>query len=227
MKGKFIAIEGTDGSGKSTQTEFLVERLKKTGKRVERIDFPRYGEKSAALIEDYLNGKFGSAKEVGPYRASVFYALDRYAANFKIKNWLAEGKIVIANRYMASNMGHQGGKIHNARQRKKFFAWIYNLEYNIFKIPKPNVNIILHVPAKISQKLVDKKGTREYLRGKKRDIHEDDLKHLKDAGKAYLQIAKNYPEFKLIKCVQNNKILLPEIIHQRIWKTIQNLKFKI
>ncbi len=221
----FITIEGTDGSGKSTQTELLVKHLKKNGRKVERIDFPQYGEKSAALIEDYLNGKFGTAKEVGPYRASVFYAIDRYAASFQIKKWLSKSKIVIANRYMASNMGHQGGKIRNTTQRKKFFDWIYDLEYNTFRIPKPNVNIILHVPAKISQKLVDKKGVREYLKGKKRDIHEDDLKHLKDAEKAYLQIAKKYPEFKLIECVQNNKILLPEIIHQKIWKTIQNLKF--
>src|SRR3989338_1857508 len=171
----FIAIEGTDGSGKSIQTELLVKHLKKAGKKVGRIDFPQYGQKSAALIEDYLNGKFGSAKEVGPSRASIFYALDRYAASFKIKNWLSQGRIVVANRYLASNMGHQGGKIKNAKERKKFFDWIYDLEYNIFKIPKPNINFILRVPPKISQQLVDKKSAREYLQGKKRDIHEDDL----------------------------------------------------
>jgi len=94
LKGKFIVIDGTDGSGKATQTELLVNRLKKEGFDVEVADFPQYGERSAVLVEDYLNGKFGSAKDVGPYRASIFFACDRYVASFKIKEWLEEGKIV-------------------------------------------------------------------------------------------------------------------------------------
>ena len=89
--------------------------------------------KSAAMVEEYLNGKFGTAQEVGPYRASIFCAIDRYVAAPKIKQWLNEGKIVIANRYVASNMGHQGGKIKNQIERKKYFDWNYDLEYNIFK----------------------------------------------------------------------------------------------
>ena len=112
-RGLFILIEGTDGSGKTLQTKILVKRLKKLGHKVQEISFPRYGNKSSALVEDYLNGKFGSAREVGPYRASVFYALDRYAASFDIKKWLKQGKIVVCNRYVGSNLAHQGGKIEN------------------------------------------------------------------------------------------------------------------
>lgn len=222
-KGFFILIEGTDGSGKTLQTKILVKRLKKLGHKVREISFPRYGNKSSALVEDYLNGKFGSAREVGPYRASLFYALDRYAASFDIKKWLKQGKIVVCNRYVGSNLAHQGGKISNKSERKKYFAWDYDLEYNIFGLPKPDISIILHVTPEISQKLVDKKGAREYLHGKKRDIHEDDLRHLSDAEQAYLQIAKTFKEYKLVECVEENKILQPKIIHRKIWE-ILNLK---
>jgi len=220
-KGLFIMIEGTDGSGKGTQTELLVQRLQTKGKAVEQIHFPQYGEKSAAMVEDYLNGKFGTADEVGPYRASIFYAVDRYAASAKIKKWIEEGKTVIANRYVGSNMGHQGGKIQNDEERKKYFDWNYHLEYEIFQIPKPDVNLILHVKPEISQKLVDQKGERDYLHGKKRDIHEDDLNHLKNAENAYLQIAQNYPEFELVECVKENAILPKEIIHEKVWAVIK------
>ncbi len=221
MKGLFIMIEGTDGSGKGLQTDLLLEKIKSEGHEVEQISFPQYGEPSAFLVEQYLNGKYGSAEEVGPYKASILYATDRFAAAPKIKQWLEEGKIVIANRYVASNMGHQGGKIKNTEERQKYFDWNYNLEYKILEIPKPNVNLILHVTPEISQQLVDKKEEREYLKGKKRDIHEDDLNHLADAEQAYVEIAKTYPEFKLIECVKNDQILPPEEIHGIIWEEIK------
>lgn len=220
-KGLFIMIEGTDGSGKSVQTERLLNRLKKENRDVVQISFPQYGSPSAAMVEAYLNGEFGSAAEVGPYRASIFYAVDRYAASAKIRQWLDAGKIVIANRYVCSNMGHQGGKIKDKTERKKYFDWNYNLEYNIFQIPKPDVNIILHVTPEVSQELVDKKAEREYLKGKKRDIHEDDLNHLRDAESAYIEIAKTYPGFELIECVENGKILPVEKIGEKIWHHIQ------
>lgn len=215
-------IDGIDGSGKSIQTELLINRLKKEGKATEVISFPQYGQKSAAPIEEYLNGFYGTAEEVGPFRASILYAVDRFAAAPKIKKWLAEGKIVVANRYVASNMGHQGGKIVNLEERKKFLAWNDNLEYNIFQIPRPDLNLILHVPAEIAQQLVDRKAKREYLRGTKRDIHEDDLQHLKNAEKSYLEIAKTFPNFVLIECVKNNKLLSIESIHEKIWLIVQN-----
>ncbi|OIO19322.1 MAG: thymidylate kinase [Candidatus Magasanikbacteria bacterium CG_4_9_14_0_2_um_filter_41_10] len=219
--GLFIMLEGTDGSGKTTQTELLVKKLKEEGHDVEQISFPQYGEKSAALVEDYLNGKFGTADEVGPYRASVLYAVDRYAAKEKIESWLNAGKIVIANRYVASNMGHQGGKIADPVQRQKYFDWNYHLEYTIFDIPRPDINIILHVTPEISQRLVDKKDERAYLtEGKTRDIHENDLNHLRNAERAYLDIAKKFPEFTLLECVEGDDILPPEKIHTSIWDTI-------
>jgi len=223
-KGKFITIDGTDGSGKATQIKLLLKKLLKNKYKVKVFDFPQYGKKSAGLVEEYLNGKYGSAQEVGPYRASIFYACDRYDASFKIRKFLNEGKVVISNRYVTANMGHQGGKIKNFRKRKKYFDWLYNLEYGIFGIPKPDLNIILHIEAAIAQKLVDNKGKRGYIEGgNKRDLHEKDLKHLMDAEKVYLEIAKILPNFCLIKCTKNGNIISREKISDLIYKKIKKI----
>ncbi len=215
-------IEGTDGSGKGTQTQLLFDRLKQEGHKVEQISFPQYGERSCTMVEDYLNGKFGTAEEVGPYQASIFFATDRFAAAPKIRASLAAGNIVIANRYVASNMGHQGGKIDNPEERNAYFDWNYHLEYTLFGIPKPTINVLLHMPAEVAQALVDKKEARAYLDGKKRDIHEDNIDHLKKAEQAYLDIAKRYPDFTLIECLENNTLLSPEAIHEKLWRLIKD-----
>lgn len=221
-KGKFIVIDGTDGSGKATQTELLVKRLRKEKCKVKIFDFPQYGQKSAGLVEEYLNGKYGTAQEVGPYRASIFYACDRYDASFKIKKFIEKGYVVISNRYVTANMGHQGGKIKDAKKRKKFFDWLYELEYGIFEIPKPDLNIILHVDAAVAQKLVDSKGARDYTK-KKRDLHEKDLKHLRDAEKVYLEIAKTMKNFKLISCTEKGNIMSRETISDLVWKEVKKI----
>jgi len=220
-RGYFIAVEGTDGSGKGTQSELLVNRLRQEGHSVETISFPQYGQPSCAMVEFYLNGKFGSSHDINPYRGSIFYAIDRYAASFKIRGWLLENKIVICNRYVGSNMGHQGGKMKDPEERLQYFQWNYDLEYNIFAIPKPDINIVLHVTPEISQELVDKKASREYLNGKKRDIHEDDLGHLRHAESAYLQMAKTFPEFRLIECVENGQLAPVHDIHEKVYALLQ------
>jgi dTMP kinase len=225
QKGKFIVIDGTDGSGKATQTKLLVEELRQSGYPVEMTDFPQYGTKSAGLIEEYLNGKYG---QVGPEAASIFYAIDRFDASFKIRQWLNEGKIVISNRYVTANAGHQGGKISDDLDRLKFFKWLDNLEYNIFGIPKPDLNVILHVPAAVAQKLVDQKSAdqRQYANGKKRDLHEADLNHLKNAEKVYLQISKLFPNTKLVECVAGKELMSPELIHNKVWELVRRIALK-
>ena len=225
-KGKFIVIEGIDGSGKATQTKLLIQHLRKEGFKTLMIDFPQYGTKSAGLVEEYLNGKYGTSEKIGPYRASIFYACDRYDASFKIKKWLDNGKIVVSDRYIASNIGHQGGKIKNKKERRKYLKWLYDLEYNIFKIPKPDITFILKTSPessrKLSPKITDeetKKKRKAYLGNKKRDIHEKDLKHLQNALNSYLETAKEFPkDFKVIECIESEKLLSPEIIHQKVWQ---------
>jgi dTMP kinase len=201
----------------------LLERLQANGYDAVMVDFPQYSQKSAGLVEEYLNGKYGDARDVGPYRASIFYACDRYDASFDIKKWLAEGKIIISNRYVTANMGHQGGKIKDPAERKAYLDWLYDLEYRIFGIPKPDINIILHVDAAVAQRLVDNKGSRDYVGGIKRDIHEADIGHLRDAEKVYLEIAQNYPDFKLIECTRSDTIMSREEIHAMIWNEVVKL----
>jgi dTMP kinase len=226
---KFIVFEGLDGSGKLTQTRLLANHLKKEGYKVKTIDFPQYGKKSAGLIEEYLRGKYGKAKEVGPWRASIFYACDRYDGSFKIKKWLKEGKIVISDRYIASNIAHQGGKIKNKKEKRKFLKWLYNLEYKIFEIPKPDLTLILKTSPSLSQKLVpkiieSKKKRKIYLKGKIKDLHEKDITHLTEALESYLWLAKEFPkDFKIIECLEKGKLLPPKIIHQKIWKIIKKI----
>lgn len=202
-KGKFIVIEGGDGSGKTTQFNLLKEKLISDGYKLETIDFPQYGEPSAVMLEKYLNGDFGSAKEVGAYRASIFYAIDRYAASFKMKSWLSEGKIVLANRYATSNMVHQAGKIRDSLERDKFLDWLDELEFGIFDIPRPDLVFFMNVSADISQSLALKKEGRHDNIKSRNDIHENDLRHLRDALEAGNYVAKKY-NWEIINCDDGN-----------------------
>jgi len=221
MKGTFIVIDGLDGTGKGTQTKLLIERMKKEGYSVETKDFPQYGQKSAGPVEEYLNGKYGTSKEVGPYRGSILYAVDRYDASFEMRKWLKDGTNVVCNRYVSANLAHQGGKIDNQAERQKYFDWNTSLEYDLFEIPKPDVNIFLHLAPEIAQTLVDKKGHRDYIGGSKRDIHEADLDHLKDTEKVFLQLTEIMPNAHLVKCAPENKLLSRETIHEMIWEIVK------
>jgi dTMP kinase len=218
MAGKFIVIEGTDGSGKGTQFKKLIERLPE-GFPFSTVDFPQYGDAASYFVQEQLNGHYGTLHENIPKRASLFYALDRFDASEKrMKGWLNEGKTIIANRYVGSSMGHQGAKFDTKQERVDFFKWLYDLEYGICGIPKPDLNIILHVPAAIAQKMVDKKNKREYLEDKKRDIYEDDLSHLQKAEQVYLEIAELFPDnFTVVECVENGQLLSIDEVHEKVW----------
>ena len=219
MKGKFIVIEGTDGSGKGTQVKLLVQRLKADGVPVEMVDFPQYENPSSYFMAKYLRGEYGTSEEVGPYRASIFTAVDRYDKSFDIKRWLDEGIYVIANRYVSSNMGHQSGKIDDLVERDKYLEWLNNLEYKIFGIPKPDQTIFLFVPPELGQKMVNHKNDRSYTQGKKMDIHEADINHLKKASEAYIYVAKKYG-WKTIHCSKDDVMLSREVINEEIYNAI-------
>ena len=223
--GGFIVIEGTDGSGKTVQFAKRSERLEKSGVKVARWDFPQYGQPSAYFVEEYLNGKYGTAEEGGPERASLFYALDRYEASFSLRQALEQGKTVVANRYVGSNLAHQGGKIQSGDARKKFFEWGYKLEYEMLGIPKPDLSIVLHVPAALAQELVGKKSERGYLKGGTYDLHEADLNHLKRAEEAYLEMTRLFPQdFRLVECVEGGRKLLSiDEVHERVWREVERL----
>lgn len=221
-QGKFIVIDGTDGSGKTTQLNLLKDKLIAEGYSVAIADFPQYNTKSAGMVEEYLSGKYGQANEVSPYQASIFFAIDRFDASAQIKSWLNEGRIVLANRYTSANLGHQGSKISNPLERKIFFNWLYDLEYKIFNIPKPDLSIILKVEPEISYQLAQTRK-REDWKGKTTDIHENNLEHLRQAAQIYTEIVDNFPNFKAIKCTQNQEILSPEAIHLSVWIIVKQL----
>lgn len=218
--GKFIVIDGTDGSGKTTQLALLKARLEQEGQAVVLADFPQYNTKSAGPVEEYLSGKYGPAEAVSAYQASIFYAADRFDASFKIRQWLTAGKIVLSNRYTSANMAHQGGKISNPLERRVFFNWLNDLEYKIFAIPQPDLSVILHVEPEIAQDLA-KKRAREDWNGKTTDIHEENFDHLKKADAVYHEIVELFPHFDLISCTRNGQILSREDIHSLIWPIVK------
>ncbi len=213
MLGKFIAIEGSDSSGKATQTRSLVERLRSEGYAISTASFPRYGEPVVEEIKKYL--KESPAKD--PYEASKIYAKDRLDAAPKIRAKLNSGGIFVADRFTPSNAAHQGGKITDLAERKKYVEWLYRYEYQELGIPKPDVVVILHVPVELSLRLIEK-------RGGARDGHEADPSHLRNAEATYSLLAKWYPEdHKLVECVKDGELLPPEVIAEKIYKTIKPL----
>jgi len=223
-RGILLGIEGTDGSGKSEQSKRLVSHLRREKVPVAVFDFPQYSRPSSYFVREYLNGRYGSWKEVGPRRASLFYALDRFDAGDRIRSLLRRGYVVVSNRYAASNMGHQGAKISGQGARKKFLRWVRNLEYELLRIPKPDASIVLHVPAKIAYALIGRKGKREYLRGRRRDIHEEDIRHLERAEKVYLEMARLFPkDFRLVRCVRGGKLRTIEDIHGEVWRAASRI----
>ncbi|OGY79035.1 MAG: hypothetical protein A3B74_04090 [Candidatus Kerfeldbacteria bacterium RIFCSPHIGHO2_02_FULL_42_14] len=223
-RGKLIVLCGTDGAGKATQTKLLIENLRDAGIATETCDFPQYGKPSCYFVEQYLNGMYGSVEEVGPYRASLFYALDRYEKSFEMHRTLAAGKHIVSNRYVSANQAHQGSKISDADEREKFLAWLNELEYGILNIPKPDLTIILYVPPQLGQKLVEqKKENRSYLRGKTKDIHEEDLVHLGKTARVYLELAQQYDTWVTIQCTEGERLKTRREIAKEVWKHVQRI----
>ncbi|HSW98903.1 MAG TPA: FAD-dependent thymidylate synthase [Candidatus Saccharimonadales bacterium] len=221
--GTFIVIEGTDGSGKATQFELLCARLRQAGYEVATFDFPQYSEPSSYFVKQYLNGEYGSAGEVGPYTASLFYALDRYEAAPAIKKALDEGKIVVSNRFTGSSMGHQGTKFRSPEERRGYFIWLDNLEFEMLQVPRPDISFVLRVPAEIAQAQVDKKQLRGYT-DKKRDIHEADIEHLRKSVEVYDDLTQLFPkDFQRVDCVRSGTLLDIDTIQNMLWEKITPL----
>jgi len=192
---KFVAIEGGDGSGKKTQSKLLVDYLEEQGRPVLESSFPRYGKHSARTVEQYLRGEFGGVNEVAPELARAAYAIDRVAAMFDMNDFFEANPtgIIVSDRYVASNLAHQGTKIDDRKAREEFYADSLELEYGDLRLPKPDKNIVLLAPTDIAQQNVDTKATRSYTTAT-RDIHEADAGHLDKALRNYQEITDLYPE---------------------------------
>ena len=168
----------------------------------------------------YLAGAFGPADQVDARRASIFYACDRFAASQQIKDWLEQGKIIIANRYTSANLGHQGGKYKSIVMWGRYITWVLDLEYNVFAIPKPDLMILIKTDPVLAldwnrQVIGKKKSEREYL-GKVPDIHEN-LQHQLDAQESFIRLTKFYPDdFVLVDRCPNGVMLEADDVHQLI-----------
>lgn len=224
--GKLIVVDGTDASGKATQTKLLVKALKKEGRKIKIVDFPEYYENFfGAFIGHCLSEQYYKFTKTHPKIASVLYAADRFESSDKIKKWLRAGNIVLANRYVSANQIHQGGKIANVKKRESFMKWLEEMEYGTFKIPRPDAVFFLSVPIPVVMKLIKKRdghGERSYLKGKK-DAHEKDVKFLENSRKSALWLAKTQKNWVKIECMQGKDLRSPEDIHAEIYEKIKKI----
>lgn len=226
-KGRLIVIDGADGTGKATQVKNLLARLKREGYRAKSLDFPQY-EKNffGALIGQALTGAYGDFIALDPHIASVLYAADRFESKATIEKWLAQGFVVVLDRFVSANQIHQGGKIADAKERKQFLEWLEQMEFGVFGLPRPNLILYLDVPMEVSEKLLGEKTSfskKKYSKGKK-DLAESDAKHQRDARVSALKMIQKNNHWVKIPCAERGVLLSREVIAERIWQRVQTLK---
>ena len=220
MKGKLIVFEGTDGSGKATQAKLLCQRLEQEGVAYRKIDFPRYGKPSAAMVEEYLQGNLGrNAGDVNAYAASVFYAVDRYAS-YK-QDWggfYENGGLVVADRYTTSNAVHQASKLPDG-EREEYLKWLFDLEYGRMGLPQPDLVVYLDMPTEITERMMRR---RESDTGTHADIHEQDTAYLRRCRASAGEVAR-LCGWTVIHCAAGDAPRTVEDIHGEVWQRVREL----
>lgn len=220
MKGKLIVIEGTDGSGKQTQTELLYNNLKELGYNVKKISFPNYESNASWPVKMFLAGEFGKIENISVYASSSFYAIDRYAS-FK-KDWEAfynQGGIVISDRYTISNIIHQANRIKDEKEFEEYIKWLKDLEWVKFGIPEPDITILLDMPYEFSNLLMENRLNKITGESKKDILESDENQKLKAYNTA-IKIS-NILNCKVINCVSNDKIKSKDDIQREIIEYIK------
>ncbi len=219
-KGKIIVIEGTDCSGKATQSKLLVERLEKEGKKCISVSFPCYDTPTGKIVGGAYLGKqeicdsfFDSALELDPKIACLYFAADRKYNIGKVLEYVSQGYYVILDRYVTSNLAHQGCRIENKDERFYMYQWIDKLEYWLLDLPKPDKTIFLHVPYDFTKEL---EKNRKFL-----DEYEQNPQHLQNAERAYIELSQLY-NWDKIECIKENKLRSIEDIHEELYNLIIN-----
>ena len=215
--GKLIVIEGTDGSGKSTQFRLLTDRLESEQVKFQKLVFPQYSEPSSALIRMYLGGEFGkNPSDVNAYAASAFYSVDRYASYRKVwGKWYEEGGLVVSDRYTTSNAVHQTSK-EPEDKREDFLNWLYDFEYDKLGLPRPDLVIYLDVPTDFTEKML---RHRESETNTHADIHEQDMQYLATCRRMGRAAAEHYG-WTVIRCVRDGAMRSMEDIHEEIYRHV-------
>jgi dTMP kinase len=219
VAGKFIVLEGIDGSGKRTQLELLARTFAERGVPFLQTSFPDYGGFFGKLVAQFLNGEFGPLEAVDPHFSALLYAGDRLEAKPRLEASLAAGKTVLADRYIASNLAHQGARVPRAK-RGDFLAWIEQLEYEIYALPAEDLVIHLRVPAEEAHRRVGEKDARSYTK-LRRDLQEADMRHLESAAEVYDELAQR-KNWVTIDCYDAaaQSLRAPAAIHEEIIKAI-------
>ena len=218
MKGKLIVFEGTDGSGKATQTQLLCEHLDRLGIDFRKIDFPRYDKPSAAMVKEYLDGNLGKKPEdVNAYAASMFYAMDRYAS-YK-QDWgqfYEQGGLIVADRYTTSNAVHQASKLPDG-EREDYLKWLFHTEYGLLELPEPDLVIYLDMPTEITERMMRQ---REKLTGTHADIHEQDEEYLKQCRLNARKVVDTC-KWSIIHCAEGDFPKTPKAIHDEVYELVK------
>ena len=221
--GRLIVIEGTDSSGKETQTKKLYERLSKEGKKTKKISFPNYESPASEPVKMYLAGEFGqNAKKINPYPVSTMYAIDRYASY--MTDWKKEydqDYVVVTDRYTTSNMVHQASKIDDKGEKESYLEWLEDLEYKKMGIPEPDLVIFLNMPTEMARKLMENRKNK--ITGEeKKDIHEKDERHLKEAYENACEIAGKY-NWEEVRCVGEDGLKTIDEISEEVYNLVRKV----
>lgn len=225
MQGKFIIIEGTDGSGKTTQLKLLKKYLKEQGIKVKTLDFPQYDSYWGKLVGRFLSGEFGELDDVSPYLVSPYYYLDQASRSEDIKKWLEEGVYVLSNRYLGSSMAHQTCKFETEEEQDKYLSWLREGAYEKAGLVKEDLTLVLYADPKINKKLASEARGRKtnYTDGK--DIAEDHETHVQDSAEMYKKLCKKYENWELLNCMDGKNIDSIENVNKKIIELI-NSKLK-
>lgn len=218
-RGKFIVLEGIDGSGKRTQIEALALAFARRGVSCSQISFPNYNGFFGKLVARFLNGEFGQLGDVDPHFSALLYAGDRLESKPSIETALAAGKTVLADRYIGSNLAHQGARVPKEK-RQEFLAWLKQLEYGVYGLPAEDIVVYLRVPASEAHRLIAQKGSRGYTK-LRRDLQEADIAHLEAAAEVYEELSRQ-PNWLRIDCFDAaaGSMRAPAEIHEELFAAV-------
>lgn len=212
-------IDGADGAGKATQTKMLIEHLSKDGASVETLDFPQYTNNTfGKLIRECLDGKRGDFMGIDARIASTLYAADRFESKDKINKWLQDGKIVVLDRYVSSNMLHQGAKLNDLEEIRDFLSWLDHIEHEIFDIPRPDLIFYLDVPLKERTRLIEESvKNKKHGADTKVDLAEADIEHQEMVNTRSKDIINTMNTWEEIACMKGGVLRAREDIHEELY----------
>ena len=218
-----VAIEGIDGSGKGTQAQELRQRLADCGVAVQLLSFPRYEQTIfGKSIADFLNGRFGQLHDVNPFLVALLYAGDRFESREFLTETIRSSEVVICDRYVPSNIAHQAAKL-DGKECDELTDWIRRIEYDIYRLPRPNLVVLLDIPVSQAQRLISLKRSRTYT-DKSADLQEADGDYLQQVREVYQQLAATEPNWSKLDCVMDGTIRTVQEIAEEVWNVVDGAR---